>query len=64
MGLIGAIEAFNLHRPRPPQTPAPSFKSPYRRCPGDQRWAPHKSSAPRRLWKNGVRIFTISAQVP
>jgi hypothetical protein len=30
---IGTKVAFNLHRPRPPQTPAPSFKSPYRKCP-------------------------------
>src|SRR5205814_5061570 len=35
--LIGDKEAFILHRPRPPQTPAPSFKSPYRKCPGDPR---------------------------
>jgi len=35
--------------PRPPQTPATSSKSPYRKCPGGKLSGPPDSSAPAHL---------------
>jgi hypothetical protein len=46
IGFAGTKAAFNPHSQRPPQTPAASFKSPYRKRLGSQRTSsPRLSSA-------------------